>query len=114
MPLYEYQCQSCSKVTEALQKMSDAPLTLCESCGGPLKRLISAPAVQFKGTGWYVTDYARKGGGGEKGKSGGQAEDGGAKGEKGDKGEKSEKAADAGSAKTEAPAAPAAKPESAP
>jgi putative FmdB family regulatory protein len=63
MPLYEYQCQSCSAVTEALQRMADAPLTVCEQCGGPLKRLISAPAVQFKGTGWYVTDYARKGAG---------------------------------------------------
>lgn len=60
MPLYEYRCQSCGRTTEALQKMSDPPLTVCENCGGELKRLVSAPAVQFKGTGWYVTDYAKK------------------------------------------------------
>ena len=70
MPLYEYQCQSCGQRTEALQRFADAPLTTCEVCGGELKKLISAPAVQFKGSGWYVTDYAGKGGksgkGGEK------------------------------------------------
>ena len=60
MPLYEYQCQSCGQRTEVLQSFSDAPRTVCEACGGELKKLISAPAVQFKGTGWYVTDYARK------------------------------------------------------
>ena len=60
MPLYEYQCRSCDDVSEAFQRISDPPLTTCEACGGELKKLISAPAFQFKGSGWYVTDYADK------------------------------------------------------
>ena len=72
MPLYEYQCQQCGTRLEALQSFSDDPLTECEVCGGQLKKLISAPAVQFKGTGWYVTDYAGKSGG-----SSGKKSDGG-------------------------------------
>ena len=60
MPLYEYQCRKCGRVLEKIQRFSDPPLTLCEKCGGKLKRLLSAPAFQFKGSGWYVTDYARK------------------------------------------------------
>ncbi len=68
MPLYEYQCQSCGTVSEVMQRMSDPPLTTCEECSGDLKKLISAPAFQFKGTGWYVTDYAdKKGDSGDKG-----------------------------------------------
>lgn len=62
MPLYEYRCASCEGVTEALQKFSDPPLSVCPKCGGALERLISPPGLQFKGTGWYVTDYARAGG----------------------------------------------------
>lgn len=62
MPLYEYQCKKCHSLTERIQKFSDPPLTTCPHCGGELEQLISAPAVQFKGTGWYVTDYARKSG----------------------------------------------------
>jgi putative FmdB family regulatory protein len=65
MPIYEYQCQQCGARNEALQKMADPPLTTCERCGGALKRLISSPAVQFKGSGWYVTDYAKRSGGGK-------------------------------------------------
>jgi putative FmdB family regulatory protein len=61
MPIYEYRCKDCQEVTEVLQKFSDAPLTTCKSCGGTLERLISPPGLQFKGTGWYVTDYARAG-----------------------------------------------------
>jgi putative FmdB family regulatory protein len=57
MPLYEYRCSKCHRVFEVLQKFSDAPLELHEDCGGPLERLISAPSFQFKGSGWYVTDY---------------------------------------------------------
>ncbi|HXX00396.1 MAG TPA: zinc ribbon domain-containing protein [Candidatus Acidoferrales bacterium] len=60
MPLYEYQCKSCHSLTERIQKFSDPPLTICPHCGGELEQLISAPAVQFKGGGWYVTDYAKK------------------------------------------------------
>ena len=60
MPLYEYQCKKCHSLTERIQKFSDAPLTVCPHCGGELEQLLSAPAVQFKGSGWYVTDYAKK------------------------------------------------------
>jgi putative FmdB family regulatory protein len=62
VPLYEYQCKSCHTLMERIQKFSDPPLTTCPHCGGELEQLLSAPAVQFKGAGWYVTDYARKGG----------------------------------------------------
>src|SRR5262249_43955321 len=59
MPLYEYQCSKCGRVFEVIQKFSDAPLTVHEECGGTVERLLSAPAFQFKGSGWYITDYAR-------------------------------------------------------
>lgn len=62
MPIYEYACQSCGKRTELLQRMDDPPLATCPQCGGEVKKLVSAPAVQFKGSGWYVTDYAGKSG----------------------------------------------------
>ena len=61
MPLYEYECQNEGNRFEVIQKFSDAPVTVCPTCGGPVRRLISSPAIQFKGTGWYITDYARKG-----------------------------------------------------
>jgi putative FmdB family regulatory protein len=60
MPIYEYQCKKCGKKIEVIQKMSDKPLKKHEQCGGALTKLISAAGFQFKGTGWYVTDYARK------------------------------------------------------
>ena len=60
MPLYEYQCKKCHSLTERIQKFSDPPLATCPHCGGELEQLLSAPAVQFKGSGWYVTDYAKK------------------------------------------------------
>jgi putative FmdB family regulatory protein len=60
VPLYEYRCQECGKTIEKIQKFSDAPLAKCEKCGGRLERLLSAPAIQFKGSGWYVNDYGRK------------------------------------------------------
>ena len=63
MPIYEYQCESCDQRTEAIQRFNDPPLETCEACGGDLRKLISAPAFQFKGSGWYVTDYAGKSGG---------------------------------------------------
>ena len=68
MPLYEYQCPKCGRF-ELIRKFSDEPLAKCPTCGSEIQKLMSAPAIQFKGTGWYVTDYAKKGGGGE-GKSG--------------------------------------------
>jgi putative FmdB family regulatory protein len=61
MPIYEYQCDSCGHVFEKIQKFSDAPIDVCPKCGGPVHKLQSAPAFQFKGTGWYVTDYAKSG-----------------------------------------------------
>jgi putative FmdB family regulatory protein len=63
MPIYEYKCDSCGKTFEKIEKFSDAPLETHEGCGGAVERLLSAPAFQFKGTGWYVTDYARSNGG---------------------------------------------------
>ena len=60
MPIYEYKCSKCGKTIEVIQKMSDKPLKKHEQCGGALTKLISAAGFQFKGTGWYVTDYARK------------------------------------------------------
>jgi putative FmdB family regulatory protein len=62
MPLYEYQCESCQHRFERIQKFSDPPVETCPSCGGPVRKLLSSPAIQFKGSGWYITDYARKGG----------------------------------------------------
>jgi len=61
MPLHEYLCTSCGRTFEAIQSFGEAPLATCNRCGGALKRLISAPAVQFKGSGWYVSDYTRSG-----------------------------------------------------
>ncbi len=61
MPLYEYQCDACAHRFEVIQKFSDAPIEICPKCGGPVKKLLSSPAIQFKGSGWYITDYARKG-----------------------------------------------------
>jgi putative FmdB family regulatory protein len=61
MPLYEYQCENCGQVFELIQKFSDEPLAIHEQCGGTVHRLISAPALHFKGSGWYVTDYAKGG-----------------------------------------------------
>ncbi len=61
MPIYEYECAKCGKRIEVIQKMSDKPLKKHADCGGTLQKLVSAAGFQFKGTGWYVTDYARKG-----------------------------------------------------
>ena len=63
MPLYEYQCESCEHRFERIQKFSDPPVEICPSCGGTVKKLLSSPAIQFKGSGWYITDYAKKGAG---------------------------------------------------
>jgi putative FmdB family regulatory protein len=80
MPIYEYVCGKCHRKTEVIQRMNEAPLKVCPHCGGKLKKAFSAPAIQFKGSGWYVTDYAR------------------AKSETGGKSAKSEKSESAGSA----------------
>jgi putative FmdB family regulatory protein len=63
MPLYEYECSACGHRFELIQRFSDPPVSACVACGqGPVLKLLSAPAVHFKGTGWYVTDYAKKSG----------------------------------------------------
>lgn len=61
MPLYEYQCDACAHRFEVIQKYSDAPIAVCPKCGGAVVKLLSSPAIQFKGTGWYITDYAKSG-----------------------------------------------------
>jgi putative FmdB family regulatory protein len=114
MPLYEYQCDTCGHRFEVIVKFSDPPLDKCPKCGGPVHKLISSPAFQFKGTGWYVTDYAKKdhvpggktsessGEGESKDKSDGGGKNDGGKNEKssGEHSEKSEKA-DKGSSTAE-------------
>jgi putative FmdB family regulatory protein len=64
MPLYEYQCEQCDHRFELIRKFSDPPLEVCPKCGGRVRKLMSSPAIQFKGTGWYITDYAKKDQGG--------------------------------------------------
>jgi putative FmdB family regulatory protein len=100
MPIYEYECRKCGHRLEVMQRVSDPPRKRCPECGGALKKLISAPAIQFKGSGWYVTDYGGKrsgaptGGGAADAKGDGQSKGetrtetkGDAKGDtKGDKG----------------------------
>ena len=66
MPLYEYECDQNGHRFEVIQKFSDPPITTCPTCGSSVRKLLSSPAIQFKGTGWYVTDYARKGDAGAK------------------------------------------------
>ena len=60
MPLYEYRCLKCHRHFEVIQKFSDPPLKNCQFCGGKIEKLIFPPAIHFKGTGWYVTDYAKR------------------------------------------------------
>ncbi|MEO8195423.1 MAG: FmdB family zinc ribbon protein [Thermoanaerobaculia bacterium] len=65
MPLYEYLCESCGERTEILQRFNDLPEVACPKCGAAMRRLPSAPSIQFKGSGFYLTDYAKKSGGTE-------------------------------------------------
>lgn len=94
MPIYEYKCQSCGEKLEVIQKFSDEPLTVHEGCGGALERLISVAGLRFKGSGWYVTDYA---GSGKSGASNG-------------KNEKNESSSDKSSSEKTPPAAKESKP----
>ena len=92
MPLYEYQCQTCGRRTEVLQRLGEAPLAACQECGGALKKLISSPAFQFKGSGWYATDYAGKKGADAKSEAKPEAKsEGEGKADKPDKSEKADK-----------------------
>lgn len=106
MPIYEYQCRECDHRLEALQGISEPPLTTCTECGGELRKLMSAPAFQFKGSGWYVTDYARKGAGGngEKAAKGGEGSSGEGKKAEKETGDSKGKEASSGSGGTGAKA----------
>ena len=88
MPLYEYECERCEHRFEKIQKFSDPPVETCPKCGGPVHKLMSSPAIQFKGSGWYITDYARKdsaaAGNSDKGEKAGKSE---SKADKADKAE---------------------------
>jgi putative FmdB family regulatory protein len=101
MPLYEYECDNCGHRFEVIQKFSDEPLKNCPKCNGPVRKLLSSPAIQFKGSGWYITDYAKK-----TGTSAGSA--------KGESSSASEKSSDSSSStgdsakKTDTPAKPSA------
>jgi putative FmdB family regulatory protein len=110
MPLYEYECDACHHRFEVIQKFSDPPVTTCPKCGGPVHKLVASPAFQFKGTGWYITDYAKKKepGGHEKNTSETSAD----KTAKSEKSEKSDKTATS-TTKSESPP-PASSPASAP
>lgn len=108
MPLYEYKCATCGDVFEVIQKFSDTPLTVHESCGGPVERLISTSALQFKGSGWYVNDYGKGNSKEPKPKSDGS--NGAGKSEKSDKSASSEssgKSEKSGSSESSTTAAPA-------
>ncbi len=63
MPLYEYECEACGQRFERIQKFSDPPIDSCPRCNGGVRKLLSSPAIQFKGSGWYITDYPKKGSG---------------------------------------------------
>ena len=94
MPLYEYQCKKCGHRFEKIQKFSDKMVKKCPDCGGAVEQMISAPAVQFKGSGWYVTDYAKKS------QASSSSSDGGSKESKDSKdGKKDEKPKTEGAAK---------------
>jgi putative FmdB family regulatory protein len=109
MPLYEYQCEACGNRFEVIQKFSDPPAETCKACGkGPVQRLQSSPAIQFKGSGWYITDYARKGSDDSSAKTSdgkGATDTKGPKDAKGDAGTKSETSSknDSSSAASPAP-----------
>ena len=107
MPLYEYQCDACGHRFEKIQKYSDPPVDTCPICAGTVRKLMSSPAIQFKGSGFYITDYGKKDQGSDR--SDGGSADKGDKGEKTTKSETSPGKAD----KTEKAAAPAASDKSA-
>jgi putative FmdB family regulatory protein len=75
MPIYEYKCKKCHHRFERIQKFSDPHVKKCPDCGGPVEQVISAPAVQFKGSGWYVTDYAKKSGAASSSSANGESTD---------------------------------------
>jgi len=101
MPLYEYQCENCGDKFELIEKFSAEPLTTHEKCGGKVHRLISAPALQFKGSGWYVTDYAKSGSSSPGKNEGGSKKDGeGSSSDKSDKKESASSSSDSNGSST--------------
>jgi putative FmdB family regulatory protein len=103
MPLYEYECKKCHHRFERIQKFSDPHVKKCPKCGGPIEQVISAPAVQFKGSGWYVTDYAKKSstGSSSSSNSNGDSSNKDSKSSKSGESEKSESSAKADTSKSE-------------
>lgn len=111
MPLYEYECEAQHHRFELIRKFSDPPVTACPTCGGPVHKLMSAPAFQLKGTGWYITDYAKKDGGSgntakpeSKDKEASPSADKAEKTDKADKSEKTESAPKSEAAPAPSPA----------
>jgi putative FmdB family regulatory protein len=102
MPLYEYQCDACGHRFEVIQKFSDPPVDKCPKCGSPVRKLQASPAIQFKGSGWYITDYAKKSSRDEE-KAGASKSDG----EKSDAGSSKEASAKSESTAPKADTAPA-------
>ena len=102
MPLYEYECKKCHHRFERIQKFSDPHVKKCPECGGPIEQVISAPAVQFKGSGWYVTDYAKKSStGSASSSSNGDSSNKDSKSSKSGESEKADNSAKADTAKSE-------------
>ena len=116
MPIYEYKCEGCGETFEVIQKFADEPVAVHEKCGGHVHRLMSAPSFQFKGSGWYVTDYAKGGNSpaakGESGKGEGKSESGKGESSKGES-SKSDGKSDS-SSKSDTPAKTESKSESKP
>jgi putative FmdB family regulatory protein len=103
MPLYEYQCDACNHRFERILKFSDPPVAICPACGGSVRKLISSPAIQFKGTGFYITDYPKKSStDGGKSSEGGRSEGGKSEGGKSEGGRSSDsgKSSDSASSKS--------------
>ena len=104
MPLYEYECAACAHRFERIQKFSDPLVDVCPECGGAVRKLLSSPAIQFKGSGFYITDYARQGkGGGSTDSASSSKSDGGDKGDKKEakKEDKKSESSDKGSSSSE-------------
>ena len=105
MPLYEYQCDACAYRFEQIQRFSDPLVTTCPKCEGAVQKLVSSPAIQFKGTGWYVTDYARQD---KKGSSGTAADDAASSGDAKKESAKADSTKAKGDAKTSTSPSPSA------
>jgi putative FmdB family regulatory protein len=102
MPLYEYECENCGHRFEVIQKFSDPPLTECPKCQGEVRKLPSSPAIQFKGSGFYITDYARKNSTG----AGSAKTDASSSGDKSSADKSTASSSDGGSTKSDTPATP--------